>query len=837
LRLACDTPSQYAVALLLGLTFRLMPSLWNTSPLRTLVIYISENYGGDKGDHINNSNEHQHSSLFSATNENKGEKVKVQHRISKQSFTKTIFGTFTTSIIFTMKTTTLIRPIDMVPSIEISEQLPCKKLRPSASVNSVTILAESGISSFKSGNPDEAEKRFRQALCRVDVSFLCTSIQSSLTNIAKDAMSRNKTSAKNCCHKKETIGAVDSSSSATTTTIERGKHSLEDGNAKKSPYYSYQRLEYDEGMQVYNEPLPIKEFAHTDSISSTLLYNIAQTYVNREQYEVAIKWFERALARSHMLDANTPILLFNIFHNLGYCCYRLGLHVESMERYQQALALVVQLGLSEISSAACLNCIGVLHFHRQSEDDDEKTMDVFKQSLAIYRTQLGSNTKEVATILNNIGRVYYLWSKYERALVVYEEALCTRKQLLGEDSVDVAATIYNSGQTYHQLGKLDEAMQLYLTFLGVAQLRHGSESRDVSIVYKRIAEIHHARGEFKLALSDFKKALRSGRASLGKYHPDIACTLNKLGNLSHEMQDLDAAMKYYKEGLEVEFKVLAPNHTHIQITLTNLAHIYKQREDFAGALRTYREVKIMQTKTFGSTSVEVAVTLSSMGLMQYHMNNFDAAFDSYQEALRVRRDFYGSDEHVDVASTLNSIGLVLFKQDMFDLARSCFEQSLRIRQKLLGADHRDVAILWYNIATIYFESGEDQIAVRMYKETLRVERASLEHNHPDIVLTLQHIAQIHQQLGDLQTAMEYFLEALDIERKREGENTLVPVAKILNLAGNIHLQQGNVSEMMHCYVEASRIYQARQQSGEALVITGYNFYGLSKMHPLCAPVA
>jgi tetratricopeptide (TPR) repeat protein len=716
----------------------------------------------------------------------------------------------------------------MGPSIEIGER-PCKKLRPSASVNTVTILAENGISSFKSGNHDEAEKSFRQALCRVDVSFLCTSIQSSLNNIAKDAMSRNKLSAKNC-HKKET--AVDFSSA---TTIER-KHSLEDGNTKTGPHNRQRGHEYDEGMRVHNEPLSIKEFDHTDSIASTLLYNIAQTYVNREQYEVAVKWFERALARSRILDAITPILLFNIFHNLGYCCYRLGLNAESMERYQQALALVVQLGLSEISSAACLNCIGVLHFHRQS-DDDEKAMDLFKQSLAIYRTQMGNNTKEVATILNNIGRVYYLWSEYEQALVVYGEALCTRKQLLGEDSVDVAATIYNSGQTYHQLGKLDEAMRLYLTFLGVAQSRLGSESRDVSIVYKCIAEIHHARGEFKLALSDFKRALRSGRASQGKYHPDIASTLNKLGNLSHDMQDLDAAIKYYKEGLEVEVKVLNPNHTHIQITLTNLAHIYKQRGDYAGALRTYREVKSMQAKTFGSNSVEVAATLSRMGLMQYHMKKFDAAFDSYQEALRVRRDFYGSDEHDDVASTLNSIGLVLFKQDMFDLARSCFEQSLRIRQKLFGADHHDVAILWYNLATIYLESGEDQIAIRMYKETLRVERASLGHNHPDVVLTLQHIAQVHQQLGDLQTAMEYFLQALDIERKREGENKLVSVAKVLNLAGNIHLQQGNISEMMDCYVEASRIYAARQQPGDALVIAGYNFYGLSKMHPLCAPVA
>jgi hypothetical protein len=44
--------------------------------------------------------------------------------------------------------------------------------------------------------------------------------------------------------------------------------------------------------------------------------------------------------------------------------------------------------------------------------------------------------------------------------------------------------------------------------------------------------------------------------------------------------------------------------------------------------------------------------------------------------------------------------------------------------------------------------------------------------------------------------------------------------------------------MMDCYIEASRIYEDHQPTGgEALVISGYNLYGLSKTNPPCAPVA
>jgi hypothetical protein len=62
-------------------------------------------------------------------------------------------------------------------------------------------------------------------------------------------------------------------------------------------------------------------------------------------------------------------------------------------------------------------------------------------------------------------------------------------------------------------------------------------------------------------------------------------------------------------------------------------------------------------------------------------------------------------------------------------------ESLRIRRKILGTNHRDVAILWYNIATIFLEIGEDDEAMNCYKETLCVERHALEPGHHDVVLS------------------------------------------------------------------------------------------------------
>ena len=117
-----------------------------------------------------------------------------------------------------------------------------------------------------------------------------------------------------------------------------------------------------------------------------------------------------------------------------------------------------------------------------------------------------------------------------------------------------------------------------------------------------------------------------------------------------------------------------------------------------------------------------------------------------------------------------------------------------------------------------------------------MERHALGDEHPDVALTLQYIGRVLLQQGNLDGAMDSFREALELERRRSGEKRTL--ARILNIMGNIFLQQANVKEMMKCFEEAARIFVSLPPGiAENLVVVGYNFYNLSKLHPPAAPVA
>jgi len=705
-----------------------------------------------------------------------------------------------------------------------------KKGRTSASAtfDEVSRLNQHGISNLLSGKDDEAERYFSLALGQVDCRLSSTSSRNKTILLTGASLSNKR------------IGCDSLPEPASEQRQEHDDDVVEHDTSKPKPnkttlLYIYQRQEYDEGMYVYSEPLPLEGPQSESLRSGTLIYNVAQTHVRRGRYYEARKWYEMAIVRMSRVTGHDdlPLILVKIYHNLGHCSYRLGKNEDAMRCYKKAYSIAKKAKV-DTYLAATKNSIAVLLFHNNFSESDA-ALELFEWSLSVYQAHFGE-TREVATIMNNIGRVHYLKGDYDRALAVYEEALSIRRKVLGESSIDVAAAVCNTGQTYHQRGDLDMALKYYNEFLDLAKGRLGANHRDIAIIYKCMAEIHHERAELPKAKIMYEKALSACKLALGPFHPELASCLNKLGNLHYEMHDLDSALAFYNEGLEVEKIVLDPDHPHILVTLMNIAQIHRQRGNFVDALIKYTEMHALQLKKFGPNSIEVANTISNMGLMEYQLKSYSTSFELYQETLRIQRDHHGTDDHVDIAATLNSIGLVLFNQGMFRLAKKCFSDSLRIRVKLLGSDHRDVAILWYNIATIYLETGEDDLAVKLYKETLRVERLALGNKHHDVILTLQHLGLVHQQRGELDEALKYFCEALEIERTKEG-CCHIAVGKLLNLIGNIHLQRARVSQMMDCYVEASRIYKEIGQPNESLVIAGYNFYGLARLHPPCASTA
>ena len=625
---------------------------------------------------------------------------------------------------------------------------------------------------------------------------------------------------------------------------------------------------YDEGMNKFTQSIIIDDPENETPLPTLLaiiLYNVGHLHIRLNDDDQAYEFFSKSLdfllqpqcRVEEQNSCNSKLgLLVCVLHNIAYIDYQYGrfdIAAQALEKALHFLLASIQCHRypsNALDIARTMNCLGVLYFHITSHSSSTKSYDrenfrsaaayLCQETLAIWRSAHGDHHVEIATVLNNLGRIYVSMRKYAESTMSYTEALDIRCRLLGKDHIDVAATLYNMGRTCHEQGQLSEAMELYKRALDIVQLRLGHRHRDVGILLKSIAQIYHDQKEEDLAKSTYEKSLHIARSALGTAHVEVAVILNKYGNLLYETGDFIRAICIYKEGLQIEREVLEFSDSNIAVTLVNIARIYKQIGRYEDALELYEEAAGIQRLTRGGEN-EVAATISQMGLINYQMSNCSEALRLYQEVLWIRWSIHGEGSNLEVASTLNSIGLVLFKLRENHLALRSFQRCLEMRREILGSDHRDVSVVLFNIATTYLESGNEEEALKVYKETIRVERLAHGERSNEVAFTMRQVGLLHQDRGDFAKAIHFFRQTLAIQRSTvscSGGGGRASIVRTLTCLGNVHLQQGDANNAVVAYSEALRLLESDGSSSVVdLAISGLNMYALSKFHPECAAAA
>jgi len=590
------------------------------------------------------------------------------------------------------------------------------------------------------------------------------------------------------------------------------------------------KSEYEEGMDCFKSSFRLLN--SSQSLNGTILFNLGRLSHNQERYQDALVFYKRSLLTIEQRSPRDEALILAILAGIGKIHYAQGDHIHSLNIYMTALALArSHHGENSLEVAACLNCIGVLHY-MMSTGDDDIAMDALQTSLQQRIRILGKDHIDVGTTWNNVGRMYFQLGKLDSAMEAYCEALRIRRKCQGE-SVDVAATLFNCGQVYHSLECRVKALSLFRDFLKLAKIHFGEFHRDVCIVATCIGQVLHESKDYENAIKFFQYALRIGHVALGPVHSEMAITLNKIGNLYYETGDFDSALNTYHQGLEIEIQVLETGNPNTYVTYTNIAEIHKQKGDYVHALEYYQKVYELQIHHDAET-LELANTLSNIGYTKQQLKDLDGALEANQECLRLRRDAFG-DTHEDVASTLTHVASVLLKLERHHIALQLFMEAYRIRKTIPVPDTSSLAFTIYNIAHIYHHQGSHDNALKYYLATAEVEKG-LGIAHLDLSITYYNIGQLFYQRGEMKLALIKFKEALEIERECYGANH-PNCARTLNEIGNIELQLGNVKGMMTSLTKALRIYKEAGMFNETVVVYGLRLWRFNITHPEAAAVA
>ena len=622
-------------------------------------------------------------------------------------------------------------------------------------------------------------------------------------------------------------------------------------------------------------------------ITSSLLFNLGLCKARRYDYCSAKTHFRQAIALLFDIDQSFVIVVndssktraaamrehvfmtINLLTsmallNLGHIEWHLNNADESINFYHQCLHFIqsFQAAMNKEKSsfsneahfccnyimATCLNCIGMVFLNTKlvplvAEDNDKLVqaqgkacLKYFEASLSIFEDYEEADdlanghastsfTANMATVLNNLGRVYYIIGDYEQALCCYQDCLDRRLLSLHQTHLDLGVCYFNVAQTMQTLRYKSEALEHYLTFLSIATPTLGHAHAYIMKTVLIVADLYISEKDY-----DNAESILQGHLSSSDFISieDLKSKITLLNTLSRVFNSQDKVEDTLETLLQVRNIILPLPEDDFLIrsyvtNSSNMASLLVQTWKIDEALRLYqRALKKLnkyhqenQDLTLADLSVELHVNIAHIF---EEMNNFSDCILHLEEAVSLKKKTLGATDF-KVSATMNYLGLIYYKANKYDSALSAFLECLNIRTNSSIAKKSGIVAVLYNIATVYKAIGETNQALEIYLKVLKYERSLIQKSDDDdeegrtssqpkdLILTLRHIFEIYdQELGVPMEGMEYLLEAMSLCRQYAVSIEARLGRDIFFLLGDVLSSNQKSAEGFEYYCEGCKLF-------------------------------
>lgn len=350
--------------------------------------------------------------------------------------------------------------------------------------------------------------------------------------------------------------------------------------------------------------------------------------------------------------------------------------------------------------------------------------EVFERVIALMSKGFGPEHPNLATLLGQLGDVYYKLGLYARAEPHYRRALAIREKAFGPDDLLVAQSANDLGMLYAAKGDFDAAEPLLRRTLAIEEKQLGPEHANVASALNNLGELYRYRADYAQAESLYLRALSIDEKALGPEDPALAPTLTNLGAVYYFKGDYARAEPLFLRGLAIVEKAEGADSPSLVVSLNNLASLYHSKGDAKRAEETYLRALSIEEKAYGPDRPEVAMMLNNLGELYRETERYELAAPMYERALAIREKTLGPD-HPDTAEVLDNLSLLLQARGDYVRAEALRQRALAIVEKVYGPQHPLVAGTLINFAALYTLKGDTARAVEFNERAAEINEHNL----------------------------------------------------------------------------------------------------------------
>ncbi|RKY94573.1 MAG: hypothetical protein DRQ01_02050, partial [Ignavibacteriae bacterium] len=440
-----------------------------------------------------------------------------------------------------------------------------------------------------------------------------------------------------------------------------------------------------------------EEIVNRGFVSEKVFYKLAYAYRLTGDYEISLKWLDRAVEQ---LSADDKFLA-KVLNGKGSIYFLSGDYETAEKHYTDARNSAIKTG----NTAEEIKAIGNLALIKDSYGDVYSAREDFKS--AIDRTKKIENRKLLAFLYSELGVSYTYTNEILEARKNYElsyefySTLKDRERLsylsanigsifLQEANYKSALKYYNDGLDHSAENKLG----LILNLTGIADVYSNSSNYSKAIEYYNKANqladsiqsvtslinIEQGLGALFFNVNKPIKALKflmkaKARVNDDEYPFETTELYYKIGTVLASVDSLGDAIKYFKDGLQI---ALQTGDLYNEIILnTELAHTYYLQNKFIEAIK-HLNVGSELAKEYELTQL-MGLQQLYFGKIRFAQNKFAEAYNHFDNSFLLSEEVSDYNTKIEAGYNLAQLSVINGDQRKAD---NWFNKSITIIENI-----------------------------------------------------------------------------------------------------------------------------------------------------------
>ena len=495
-------------------------------------------------------------------------------------------------------------------------------------------------------------------------------------------------------------------------------------------------------------------------------------------------------------------------------------------------------------------------------------------AFSIGRRVLGDDHPQTIRSMIEMGDLFVIQGKYDRALPYYTQANATASRILGEDHPDTLNLISGLGNLFFKQGNYEKAWSYHTEALERRRHVLGDDHLDTLNSGSNVGDLLAINGRYDEAMIYYTVVLETARRTLGSDHPTVCQSLGNIGDMLLKQGKYDEVMPYYTEASEIARDVFGDDHPKTLRLVTNIADLLLKQGDYSKALLHCIEALENAQRYFGQGH---AYTLQSF-------RNIISIYEAWEDAEpgqghQAKADEYQRNYHEVLATEHPRWIVEASSVARLSDAQRCFEQWLhaltkeKITRETAGDMELVVRMLPSRVRrSLYVERTLNRDELELFEKaiphgllapaifstelaaagknafvpgsnvarnSLKIERRlsvlekdlvskrkKLGDEHIDTLVELFNCGLLYLTINKYQEALVSFEEILKTSRRVFGQDHPYTIASIANV-GYVLNAQGQYDQAMPYYVEALK--ESRRLLGDEHARTAEKMLGVGTL--------